>query len=260
MSSTKKSVMLRALAKLWREPRFHVFLWLSVAIFLSLIFWLWWSGVDLETLKEWLDIAYQRASESPMWLFAALALLPALPVPASPFMILAGAVFTPKFGVLGAILLTISAMAINMSWTYFMAAYPGRGLVNKLLRFLEVELPQLSGSNAIKLTLLLRVTPGIPFFLHNLILGFVRVPFRIYLPISLATTSLFTVGFVVLGESLLKGEGKLAMLSVSLLLTAAVVASIVRGHLAKKSKLAQSAKPLTADPPSGEVEESPPHV
>ncbi len=236
MKKTKQSVMVRALTKLWGEPRFQVILWLSFSLLLAVVFWLWWSGVDLAKLQQWLEVAIERGRESPLWLFAALVILPAFPVPASPFMILAGVVFTPKFGLVGAILLTLLAMGINMSWTYWVAANPARGLVNKLLCFLEVELPELSRSNAVKLTLLLRVTPGIPFFLHNLILGFVRVPFRIFLPISLATTSLFTVGFVVFGESITSGRGKVAMLAISLILTAAVVTSIVRGRFTSKSK------------------------
>lgn len=249
MTTTAKrsSIMVNALRKLWREPRFHAVVWSAAALAAAAVIWAWQAEVDLDTLKSLGLEIIERARQSPFWLFAAIAILPALPVPASPFLILAGVVFAPRFGLAGSVALALLALAINMTWTYWLAAGPGRNAVDKLLRFLELELPALSRGNAVRLTLLLRVTPGIPFFLHNLILGFLRVPFRIYLPISLATTCLFTTGFVVFGESITSGRGKLALLAISLMLTAAVLASILRSHMARKSEqLRQSPEP-TAD-------------
>lgn len=232
----RPSVAVRALGKLWREPRFHGVVWGAVGVLVVAVLAAWWSGVDWSAIKDFGGRLLAWSRESPLWLFLAIAILPALPVPASPFLILAGIVFPPKFGLFGAVLLAIAGMAINMSWTYWVAAYPGRRLVDRLLDFLEIELPPLSRGNAARLTVLLRVTPGIPFFLHNLILGFLRVPFRLYLLISLATTSLFTTGFVVFGESITSGRGKLAMLAVSLMLMAAVITSFVRSRVAARSE------------------------
>lgn len=228
------SVLARALRKLWAEPKFHFLVVLCTVLAVAAVVGAWWSGVRMEMVREWGVWALERARESPLWLFAAIAILPALPVPASPFLILAGIVFTPKYGVAGAVVLSIVAMAINMSWTYWVAAGPGRRLVDRLLSWLEIELPELSRGNAVRLTLLLRVTPGIPFFLHNLILGFLRVPFRIYLPLSVATSGLFTIGFVVFGEGISSGRGKVAMLAISLILVAAVLASFVRSRFAAR--------------------------
>lgn len=230
----KPSVMAKALRKLMAEPKFHIFVGACIVFVLLVVTLCWLTGIKVETLLEGVRWLVERAQESPLWLFAAIAILPALPVPASPFLILAGVVFTPRFGVLGAVLLAIVAMAINMSWTYWVAAGPGRRMVDRLLRWLEIELPTLSRGNAVRLTLLLRVTPGIPFFLHNLILGFLRVPFRIYLLLSIATSSLFTTGFVVFGEGISSGRGKVAMLAISLILVAAVLASFVRARFAAK--------------------------
>ncbi len=229
-TARKKSVMMRALRKLLAEPRFHLFLGVCAVVVVVGVVFCWFSGVRGEALVEMGKVLIERARESPLWLFVAIMILPALPVPASPLLILAGVVLTPKFGVVGAVLLAVVGMAINMSWTYWVAAGPGRRFVDRLFRWLELELPTLSRGNAVRLTLLLRVTPGIPFFLHNLILGFLRVPFRIYLPLSVATSSLFTAGFVIFGEGISSGRGKMAMLAISLLMMAAVVASFVRSR------------------------------
>lgn len=243
----KSSVVATALRKLMREPRFHFLMGGCTLALLALVVWALLSGVTPGEIKSLGGRMLEFAGENPLWLFLAIAVLPALPVPASPFLILAGVVFTPRFGTPAACLLALAAIGLNMTWTYWLASGPGRSLVDRLFDFLEIKLPALSSSNATRLTILLRVTPGIPFFLHNLILGFLRVPFRIYLPISLATTSLFTVGFVVFGNSLSSGRGKLALLAVSLMLMAAVLASFLRDRLAKKGE-----KIRKADTPPGE--------
>jgi uncharacterized membrane protein YdjX (TVP38/TMEM64 family) len=153
-------------------------------------------------------------------------------------LILAGVVLTPRFGVVPAVLMAWAALALNMSWTYWVAAGPGRRQVDRLLRLLDVQLPELSTSNALRLALLFRVTPAIPMFVQNLALGFLRVPFRIYLPVSVLAQFIYVAGFVVLGESLQTGSARLALMALALVVIAGVVAGYLRERLGRRADLA----------------------
>ena len=127
----------------------------------------------------------------------------------------------------------VFATAINMTWTYWVAAHPGRGLVERLLKFLEIQLPKLTTSDAVWLVLFFRVTPGIPFFLHNFILGFLRVPFRIYLPLSVVLSGAFTVGFMLSAGAIFKGESGVAIVGISILAGAVAVTGLLRKRIGR---------------------------
>jgi uncharacterized membrane protein YdjX (TVP38/TMEM64 family) len=59
---------------------------------------------------------------------------------------------------------------------------------------------------AVRLGLILRLTPGIPYALQNIVLGVLGMRFRIYLLVSIPTTSLWTACFVITGGAILKGQ------------------------------------------------------
>lgn len=230
------SALRHALTRLAAQPRARALGCAFLAVVLGIAFGGWWLGIGLQGLNAGAASLLAALRERPLWLFAAIVVLPALPVPASPLLILAGAVFTPRLGLAGAVPLALLAVGLNIAWTYWAAAGPGRRQVDRLLHYLQLQLPVLSHGNALRLAILLRVTPGIPFFLQNLVLGFLRVPFRIYLPVSLATSTLFTTGFVVFGESLSTGNGRLAVLAVGLIVATAVAISLIRGRLSRRAE------------------------
>ncbi|HYD83513.1 MAG TPA: hypothetical protein VEA63_05660, partial [Opitutus sp.] len=84
------------------------------------------------------------------------------------------------------------------------------------------------------LAIVVRVTPGIPFFVQNYLLGLAGVPLGKYLLVSCIISWSYTVGFVVFGDALLHGKGKMALLAVSLLVAAAVITHWLRKHYARK--------------------------
>jgi uncharacterized membrane protein YdjX (TVP38/TMEM64 family) len=157
----------------------------------------------------------------PVLLFLAIAILPGIGFPASPLLIAAGIAWG---GGLRACSLAISASAINMTWTYFLATGIGKPLLLRLFgkRLQKWEAPQ--GKNLYLITAALRLTPGIPFFLQNYALGIMGVPFRPYILISLPLNAIYVIGFVVSGGAILSGSLAHALAGIGLIL--AVVFSI----------------------------------
>lgn len=189
-------------------------------------------GVDLESLKE----AWQRLSDHlvdhPWALIAALVFLPGLPIPASPLLFTAGVVWREQpFMAVG---LSVFAISLNLTWTYWLAAGPGRRLVEKLLTATQIQIPDLPRGDHLRLILIMKLTPGIPFFLQNYLLGFLRAPFFLYLPISILCNGIIGAGFVLSGVGLADGNLKPAITGVSLLVLGVVFTQFIRKWLAKK--------------------------
>ncbi len=228
----------QAIHRLAGDTRLRRLGWLSALLLAVLLVLAWHYGIGLDDFAAWGRDGLAWLRERPLWLLLAIAILPGLPVPAAPLLILAGAVLTPRFGVVPAVLMAWGALACNMTWTYWVAAGPGRRQVDRLLRLLDVRLPVLSTSNALRLSLLFRVTPAIPLFVQNLALGFMRVPFRIYLPVSVLAQLMYVTGFVVFGESLQSGSARLALTALGLVVIAGVVAGYVRERLGRRADLA----------------------
>jgi len=212
--------------------------WLTGVLLVAIWVVAWGYGVGLDDLAGWGRAGLAGLREHPIWLLLAIAVLPGLPIPAAPLLILAGAVLTPRFGVVVAVLMAWAALACNMAWTYWIAAGTGRRQVDRLLQLLDLRLPVLSPSNALRLALLVRVTPAIPLFLQNLSLGFLRVPFRVYLLVSVLVQLIYVTGFVVFGESLQSGSARLAVVAVALVVIAVVVMGYLRERLARRGDLA----------------------
>jgi uncharacterized membrane protein YdjX (TVP38/TMEM64 family) len=193
----------------------------------------WRMGVDLKMLKEGWMRSEDFLRAHPWWLFGALVILPGLPVPTSALLILAGTVWRDRPVMACAICLL--AIALNMSWTYWAAARPGRGLVEKLLAASALRIPELPKNNQLGVLLLLRLTPGVPFFLQNYLLGFFRVPFGLYLPVSVGCNGLIASGIVLSGAGVAGGNMKPVITGVALIVVGLVIVQMLRSRLQGKS-------------------------
>lgn len=168
-------------------------------------FLLWQSHPDVAYWLGLLDEGRAFLEANPWALIAALATLPGLGFPISPVLVLFGVVLAPRYGVPSTLALAIGAQSLCTIWTYALAAGPLRGLLTDyVLR--HRELPNMSEGNALRLGLILRLTPGIPYALQNIVLGILGMRFRPYLLVSIPTTSIWTVGFVVTGGAIFKGH------------------------------------------------------
>ncbi|MEO8614657.1 MAG: hypothetical protein ABI600_05905, partial [Luteolibacter sp.] len=99
----------------------------------------------------------------------ALVILPGLPIPTSALLLTAGVVWRDQ--PMMACLLCLLALILNLTWTYWLAAGPARRLVEKMLAATGIQIPDLPRGDHLKLILVMKLTPGIPLFLQNYLLG-----------------------------------------------------------------------------------------
>ena len=166
---------------------------------------LWQSHPEVEYWLGWILDGRAFLEANPWSLIAVLATLPGLGFPISPVLVLFGVVLAPRYGMPATLALAFAAQGLCTTWTYALAAGPLRGLLTGyVLR--HRELPELTEGNTIRLGLILRLTPGIPYALQNIVLGILGIRLRPYLLVSLPTTSLWTAGFVITGDGIFKGQ------------------------------------------------------
>lgn len=166
---------------------------------------LWQSHPEVEYWLGWILDGRAFLEANPWSLIAVLATLPGLGFPISPVLVLFGVVLAPRYGMPATLALAFAAQGLCTTWTYALAAGPLRGLLTGyVLR--HRELPELTEGNTIRLGLILRLTPGIPYALQNIVLGILGMRLRPYLLVSLPTTSLWTAGFVITGGAIFKGN------------------------------------------------------
>ncbi|MES2924219.1 MAG: VTT domain-containing protein [Verrucomicrobiota bacterium] len=192
----------------------------------------WKMGMDLASLKEMWTVTEVYLKQNPWALFLALVILPGLPIPTSVLMLTAGVVWREQ--PLMACSLCLVALALNFSWTYWLAAGPARRLVEKILAAISIQVPDLPRADHLKLILVLRLTPGIPLFFQNYLLGVLRAPFHLYLPVSMLCTGIIATGVVLSGAGLADGKLKWAITGVSLIVLGGVFTHLIRGWLAKR--------------------------
>ena len=166
---------------------------------------LWQSHPEAIYWLELLDLGHSFLEENPWALFVVMATLPGLGFPSSATLMLFGVVMAPHYGMPAAVALAIAAQSLCTIWTYGLAAGPLKRLLRRCLQR-ERALPEMSKHNAVRLGLILRLTPGIPYALQNIILGIIGMRFRDYLLVSIPTTSLWTACFVITGGAIFKGQ------------------------------------------------------
>ena len=172
----------------------------------------------IETISQW-------SAANPLYLFLAIALLPAFGFPASPLLILAGIVWGSTWQTC---LITIAAVALNMSFSYYLAAGPARAIITRLLGDRWNRWKNIHPDNLRRFTVVMRITPGIPFFLQNYLLGLIGVPYLTYLLISIPLNAIFVVGFVLTGGAIFQGNLGMIATGIAVLVAAAVALRMLR--------------------------------
>jgi uncharacterized membrane protein YdjX (TVP38/TMEM64 family) len=180
---------------------------LFIAAFLSAlaVFLLWQRYPEPAHWVSLLEDARLYLKANPWALLLTLATLPGVGFPISPLLILFGIVFAPRFGMPATLAMAIAAQAVCTVWTYGLAAGPLRGFLSSYV-IRRRELPQLTDKNTLRLGLMLRLTPGFPYALQNIVLGILGMRWRPYLLVSIPITSLWAVGFVMTGGAIFEGE------------------------------------------------------
>lgn len=189
-------------------------------------------GVDLHQL---LDQALARIRGVGPWaFFVGMAVLPSFGFPLLGFTLPVGPVFAPQLGMPLVILFVTFAISFNLALTYWLARYAFRPALENLIRKLGYQLPKVSPQDRLSVTILLRVTPGPPFFLQSYLLGLAEVPFRIYMTVSCLITIPQAIALILFGDSLMQGKGKLAFGAFGLIVAFTIIIQMVRRRYARK--------------------------
>lgn len=193
-------------------------------------------GVDLKAL---IDRGLEMLrSAGPVAFFLGMALLPLAGVPMLAFSLPAVPLYGPQFGTAGTVALSLAAVTVNFCLSYALARRALRPLLSKLVTRLGYKLPDVEEGDATDLVILLRVTPGIPFFAQNYLAGLAEVPFGRYFVISTVIAWPLNVAFLLFGDALLHGKGKVALLSFCALAALVTATHLVRKHYERRKKAA----------------------
>jgi len=184
---------------------------LAAVVVVVFVIWQYW---DSAAFHEW------KANAGPIPFFAALAILPALGVPTTPFYLLAGATFGVAIGLLGSII----ALALNLLLCYWVARGPMHSFFVKWLARVDRELPSLEKVSEWRFTLVVKLAPGVPAFLKHYLIVLAGVPLRIYFPVSLVISGFYAGCFIVLGDSAFDRDTSALVITVAVL---AAVTAIV---------------------------------
>jgi uncharacterized membrane protein YdjX (TVP38/TMEM64 family) len=193
----------------WRKKH----LWLAAAL----------AGVVAVGIIIALKLAVRPALESailalreagPVVFFGAMALLPAVGFPLMAFTLAAGPVFGPTLGTVGVIGWSLAAVLANLLLTYWLADRALRPLVSRVLAWFEFRLPEAGPGGAWQLVMVVRLAPGLPFWVQSYLLGVIRVPLIPYLAVSMLVMTGFLVALVCGGEAVFQGNGRLALVAV----------------------------------------------
>lgn len=231
-------------------PRLRRWVWLTL-IALGLVILVAWATrvMGLRDLME-RAISELRHLGAPIF-FSGMAILPALGFPLMPFALAAGPVFSPILGTGGVVACAILAVGLNVSLSYALASTLFRPPVQRLISRLGYHLPDPHRHNAWLLTLLVRVTPGPPFWLQSYALGLVRVPFGAYVVVSTVVPAGYLSGAILFGDAMFRGKSGAAFFAAGLLILVGTGLYFLRRKLAAKSasqsspsRPAPSLKPL----------------
>lgn len=205
------------------------------------LYWVGWRTAMDEVLRIKQLVLERVAAAGPGVFFAAMAVLPAFGMPMLTFALTAGPLFTERMGFVPVAACGVTAITFNLTVTYWLARRWLRPWLTRMLEKYGYKLPQVERDDITDLIVLLRVTPGVPFFVQNYLLGLAEAPFVRYLLISCGVQWSFNVAFMFFGEALNQGRGKMVMMSIMALAALTVGTHLLRKHFGKKKAAAAAA-------------------
>ncbi|MBI2496504.1 MAG: VTT domain-containing protein [Opitutae bacterium] len=195
----------------------------------------WWLKIHDFNVRASIDAGVNLLRDAgPLAFFSAMAILPAGGVPLSIFTLTAGPAFADRLGMPGVLLAAGVAIAVNLALTYWLARYGLRPWLEQMISRTRHKIPVVVPEEQAELTVLLRITPGPPFFLQSYLLGLAEVRFATYLWISWLISFIYATGFIIFGDAVLQGKGKVAFIGLSILVAVALGVHLLRRHYGKK--------------------------
>jgi len=186
-------------------------------------------GIDVKALA--VRVMALIGNVGPWGFFIGMALLPVAGFPLSLFALAAGPAFSERLGLGGVIAAYGAALAVNLIVTYWVARRSLRPWIERLVARFGYQIPQFDEEEQLEVTVVLRITPGPPFFVQNYLLGLGNVAFVTYFLVSWTIVMAQGIGIIVFGDAILHGKAALAVTGVSLVIAAVIVTHLVRKHL-----------------------------
>ncbi len=191
-------------------------------------------GNDLKPL--FLQALERVRALGPVAFFGLMTILPAAGCPMSVFTLTAGPLFGPVLGMPVVLLLVWISIALNLSLSYWLARYAMRPWLTRICGWLGYKLPEIQSDDLRGVVILVRVTPGPPYALQNYMLGLAGIPFSAYFLTSWVITSLYSCAFVIFGDAIMQGRGRMALMAFMLFTALTVAVQLLRRHYQKRPK------------------------
>ncbi|QYM78673.1 VTT domain-containing protein [Horticoccus luteus] len=193
-------------------------------------------GVDLQDVHRASDRFFGAIrTAGPVAFFAAMAILPAFGAPMMAFTIPAGEAFAAQLTLPGVIAIAMFAAAVNIAFAYWVAKRLLRPWLTSLVKKFGYEVPQVSRENALTMLLIVRLTPGPPYFVQCWLLALSGVPFGLYMIVSWLCLLPWLIGAVVLGQGIFTGNFKSVVGGLGLLIVAVVAVQLIRQRMKRKN-------------------------
>ncbi len=212
--------------------QFKLLFVLAAVLVGGLVAALLWQFREYLNREQLLRLVESFAAMGPWVFFSLMAVLPLFWMPLSPFLILA-----PAFGIETAILGSASALTFNVVISWFVSGKWFRPIFERLVNRFGYSVPEIPARKMLGFALLLRITPGVPFPLQNYLLGLARMPLGRYLAVSLPIIWIISSSLILLGESIMSGNGRLAIIGIFVAVLVALAFRYWRGRLEAKAEL-----------------------
>lgn len=209
--------------------RLTLLLLASAIISAAAVYYIWSLHPELEYWKALGADGHAYLKAHPMLLILMLATLPGIGFPISPLLILFGIVMGPRYGLAATCAIGIAATSFCSIWTYALASGPLRTFLKTYI-LKKWTLPELSDSSALRIGLIIRITPGIPYPIQNMALGVMGMRLRTYILASLPVQSLYTIGLIITGGALFEGQTGLAITAALFLIVIVLITRMLRNR------------------------------
>ncbi len=173
-------------------------------------------------------------SAGPVVFFLAMAVLPAAGFPLLAFTLAAGPVFGPTLGLAWVVVWSLAAVVVNLLLTYWLASRALRPFARRVLEYFGIPLPADMTEGAWQITLIVRLTPGPPFWLQSYLLGLIRVPLGPYLAVSTGVMAGYILALVGGGAAMAEGNVRLAVVAAGVLVVSIATLQLLRQRLVRR--------------------------
>ena len=187
----------------------------------------------LEPLQQLWDAFVAFVEVYPFMLALGVMLLAPMGVPASPLLLLCGAVWGSFMHPVWVVACGVGSLFVGSLWPYALCRLLPDPWLSKIPFVDPVSLRERffkDGENVWTFLFILRFTPGIPFSVHNVTCGVLKTPFRPYVIMSFLSCLVAGFAMIVLGDAVVSGNGSLVIGAIVLIV---VVSLAVRKIIAK---------------------------